>query len=112
MVGDLIRKIALICILFILLSASTLGSPEFYCEKTIENNIILMHCLVSKQINNIISTVLNDYNSVSDARLLSKELSMMDPDFVSEFSRRINEPGMRKQVFDYLKEVKQAVKEF
>jgi len=104
----LIRKLILFCIVLILLSASALSIPEFYCEKTIENKVILMHCLASTQINGIINSVLHDYNSVSDARLLSKELSLMDPEFVSEFQKRIFEPGMIRQVHDYLKEVKQT----
>ena len=103
----MIRKLLLALIIVILLSASALSIPEFYCEKTIENKVILMHCLASTQINGIINSVLHDYNSVSDARLLSKELSLMNPDFVSAFQKRINEPGMKKQVYDYLSFVKQ-----
>jgi hypothetical protein len=106
-VGDLIRKLLLALIICILLSASALSIPEFYCEKTIKDNAILISCLASTQINGIISNVLQEYNSVSDARLLSKELSLMDPGFVSEFSKRISEPGMKKQVYDYLGAVKQ-----
>lgn len=104
----MIRKLLLFCIVLILLSAGALSAPEFYCEKTIENKVILMHCLASTQINGIINSVLHDYNSVSDARLLSKELSLMNPDFVSEFNKRISEPGMKRQVYDYLKAVKDS----
>ncbi len=116
LVGDLIRKILLFCtfllLVLVLFSAGALSAPEFYCEKTIENNIILIQCLASSQINSIINSVLHDYNSVSDARLLSKELSLMNPDFVSEFSKRISQPGMKKQVHDYMKEVKQKSQAF
>lgn len=103
----MIRKLILFCIVLMLLSASALGDPEFYCEKKIENNMILLQCLASSQINGIINSVLSDYNSVSDARLLGKELSMMDPAFVSEFSKKISEPGMKRQVHDYLRIIKQ-----
>ena len=96
-------------IIVILLSTAVLSMSEFQCQKNIRGNNIVILCLATEEINGIVNSVLKDYSSISDAELLTKELSSMDQNFIKEFQSNINQPGMKRQVHDYLKDTKQGV---
>lgn len=104
----LLRKawlpIIIICTI-VLLSLSVFSAD---CEKTVIDSAIQFSCNSSEYVNVIVNIVLKDYNSRSDAVLLNQELIMMDQDFIKKFSERITEPGMKTQVHDYLRAVKQG----
>lgn len=90
-------------ILVILLSAAVLSSSEYSCEQHETGNNVVLTCLASKEVNAVVNKAVD---SVSDAELLNKELSMMDKDFVSKLQ---NSKDIQSQVHAYLNDVRNGV---
>lgn len=90
-------------ILVILLSAAVLSSSEYSCEQHETGNNVVLTCLASKEVN---AAVNNAVDSVSDAELLNKELSMMDKKFVDKLQ---DSKDIQSQVHAYLNDVRNGV---
>lgn len=90
-------------ILVVLLSAAALSAAEYSCEQHEAGNNIVLTCIASKEVNAVVNKAVD---SVSDAELLSKELSMMDQDFVRKIQ---DSKDIQSQVHAYLNDVRHGV---
>jgi hypothetical protein len=90
-------------ILVILLSAAVLSSSEYSCEQHETGNNIVLTCLASKEVNAVVNKAVD---STSDAELLSRELSMMDEEFVKKLK---DSKDIQSQVHAYLDDVRNGV---
>ncbi|MBD3304353.1 hypothetical protein GF343_04350 [Candidatus Woesearchaeota archaeon] len=89
-------------ILVILLSTVVLSVSEYECREHDTDNNVVMVCRASEEINTAVNKAVD---SVSDAELLSKELSQMDQGFVKKFHSR----DIQSQVHAYLNDVRNGV---